>query len=69
MTIVIDQNWSRYTADEHAIWDFLYRRQRDILKDRADPAMLRGLETLNLNRGGIPNFARDQCRAEGAHGL
>lgn len=54
---VIDQNWKGYTADEHAVWDFLYRRQVDILKDRADPAMLRGLQTLNLNRGGIPNFA------------
>ncbi|OYW43708.1 MAG: phenylalanine 4-monooxygenase [Rhodobacterales bacterium 12-64-8] len=54
---VIDQNWKAYTADEHAVWDFLYRRQVDILKDRADPAMLRGLETLNLNRGGIPNFS------------
>jgi phenylalanine-4-hydroxylase len=54
---VIDQNWAGYTADEHAIWDFLYRRQRDILADRADPVMLQGLETLNLNRGGIPNFA------------
>jgi phenylalanine-4-hydroxylase len=54
---VIDQNWAGYTADEHAIWDFLYRRQRDILADRADTAMLQGLETLNLNRGGIPDFA------------
>ena len=54
---VIDQNWKAYTADEHAVWDYLYRRQVDILKDRADPAMLRGLETLNLNRGGIPNFS------------
>jgi phenylalanine-4-hydroxylase len=53
---VIDQNWKAYTADEHAVWDFLYRRQVDILQDRADPAMLRGLEQLNLNRGGIPNF-------------
>jgi phenylalanine-4-hydroxylase len=54
---VIDQNWAGYTADEHAVWDFLYRRQVEILKDRADPAMLRGLETLNLNRGGIPDFS------------
>jgi phenylalanine-4-hydroxylase len=54
---VIDQNWDGYTADEHAVWDFLYRRQRDILADRADPAMLNGLEALDLNRGGIPNFA------------
>lgn len=54
---VIDQNWAGYTADEHAVWDFLYRRQVEILKDRADPSMLRGLEALNLNRGGIPNFS------------
>jgi phenylalanine-4-hydroxylase len=54
---VIDQNWAGYTADEHAVWDFLYRRQRDILADRADPVMLQGLEALNLNRGGIPDFA------------
>ena len=54
---VIDQNWAGYTADEHAVWDFLYRRQVGILQDRADPAMLRGLEQLNLNRGGIPNFS------------
>lgn len=54
---VIDQNWAGYTSDEHAVWDFLYRRQRNILGDRADPAMLQGLETLNLNRGGIPDFA------------
>lgn len=54
---VIDQNWAGYSADEHAVWDFLYRRQVEILKDRAAPAMLRGLETLNLNRGGIPNFS------------
>ena len=31
---VIDQNWAGYTADDHAVWDFLYRRQRDILADR-----------------------------------
>ena len=55
---VIDQNWAGYTPDEHAVWDFLYRRQRDLLQDRADPAMLRGLEALDLNRGGIPDFAR-----------
>jgi phenylalanine-4-hydroxylase len=54
---VIDQNWAAYTADEHAVWDFLYRRQREILADRADDALLEGHEALNLNRGGIPNFS------------
>jgi phenylalanine-4-hydroxylase len=54
---VIDQNWAGYTADEHAVWDFLYRRQRDILGSRADKALIDGHEALNLNRGGIPDFA------------
>ena len=54
---VIDQNWAGYTADEHAVWDFLYRRQRDLLGSRADKALIDGHEALNLNRGGIPNFA------------
>ena len=54
---VIDQNWAGYTTDEHAVWDFLYRRQRDILGSRADKALIDGHEALNLNRGGIPNFA------------
>ena len=54
---VIDQNWAGYTADDHAVWDFLYRRQRTILADRADEALLAGHEALNLNRGGIPDFA------------
>jgi phenylalanine-4-hydroxylase len=53
---VIDQNWAGYTAEEHAVWDFLYRRQRDILRSRADKALIEGHEALNLNRGGIPDF-------------
>ncbi len=53
---VIDQGWSAYTADEHAVWDLLYKRQRAILGDRADEAVIKGHETLNLGRGGIPNF-------------
>jgi phenylalanine-4-hydroxylase len=54
---VIDQNWAAYTADEHAVWDFLYRRQRELLVGRADDALIAGHEALNLNRGGIPNFS------------
>jgi len=53
---IIDQNWAGYTADEHAVWDFLYCRQRDILADRADEALIAGHEALNLNSGGIPDF-------------
>ena len=54
----IDQCWSEYTADEHAVWDLLYSRQLDILADRAAPEFLDGLQTLELSRSGIPDLKR-----------
>lgn len=52
----IDQDWQTYTADEHKVWDELYERQMQVLPGRAAPEFMAGLEALNLNRGGIPNF-------------
>ncbi|MEM7493226.1 MAG: phenylalanine 4-monooxygenase [Pseudomonadota bacterium] len=52
----IDQNWSSYTDTEHQTWDTLYKRLVKVLQGRAAPEFLNGLEALNLNRGGIPNF-------------
>ena len=47
-----------YSADEHAVWDTLYARQLEVLPGRAATAFLRGLETLDLGMGGIPDFGR-----------
>ena len=52
----IDQNWSAYTAEEHAVWDLLYKRQMEVLPGRAADEFLEGLTLLNLAKGGIPNF-------------
>lgn len=54
----IDQCWSEYSADEHAVWDLLYARQLDILADRAAPEFLKGLKTLELSRTGVPDLTR-----------
>lgn len=54
----IDQCWDEYSQDEHAVWDLLYERQRQLLKDRAAPEFLRGLERLELSRKGIPDLNR-----------
>jgi len=54
----IDQEWSSYAADEHAIWNELYARQRRLLVGRADDALLEGHAKLDLGRGGIPNLER-----------
>lgn len=54
----IDQCWDRYTEEEHQVWTTLYERQMKVLKGRAAPEHFKGLELLNLNDGGIPNFDR-----------
>lgn len=45
-----------YTVEDHKIWDELFARQMDILPGRACTAYLKGLERLDLGRGGVPNF-------------
>jgi phenylalanine-4-hydroxylase len=54
----IDQGWALYSDAEHATWNRLYARQEKLLPGRACDAFLKGMEALDLNRGGIPDFAR-----------
>ena len=53
----ISQNWRAYTQVEHDTWDTLYARQMEILPGRASDAFMNGLKALDLNAGGIPDFA------------
>ncbi len=64
----IDQEWERYTADEHARWDFLHARQLRILRGRACPEFLQALDRLALSEGGIPHFGRLSERLRGRSG-
>lgn len=52
----IPQDWASYTDVEHQTWDTLYARQMKILPGRAADVFLKGLEALDLNTGGIPDF-------------
>ena len=52
----IPQNWSGYSAAEHAMWDRLFERQAKMLPGRAAPEFLEGLDMLRLSRPGIPDF-------------
>ena len=47
-----------YTVGEHKVWDILYRRQMDVLKGRACDQFFNGLELLDFDRGGVPDFNR-----------
>tara|TARA_R110002072_G_scaffold273612_2_gene434481 strand:+ start:333 stop:1214 length:882 start_codon:yes stop_codon:yes gene_type:complete len=64
----IEQKWDRYSAEEHAIWTTLYERQMKILGKRAVPEYFKGLELLNLNEGGIPDFRRINEKLEALTG-
>jgi phenylalanine-4-hydroxylase len=52
----IPQNWGAYTPVEHETWNTLYARQMKILPGRAADVFLKGLDALDLNTGGIPDF-------------
>jgi len=54
----MDQAWELYSPEEHRVWTTLYERQKDLLPGRACEAFLKGLDALDLHRGGIPDFAR-----------
>jgi phenylalanine-4-hydroxylase len=47
---------TRYSTEEHAIWDDLFARQMDVLPGRAASAFLEGLKKLDLGKGGVPDF-------------
>lgn len=47
-----------YSAADHAIWNDLFARQMEVLPGRAASAFMAGLEKLNLDRGGVPEFAK-----------
>jgi phenylalanine-4-hydroxylase len=52
----ISQNWSRYTAAEHAVWNRLFDRQTRLLPNRATPEFIAGLNILQMSKPGIPDF-------------
>jgi phenylalanine-4-hydroxylase len=52
----IPQDWQRYSASEHALWDTLFARQTALLATRAAPAFLEGIDVLRMAKPGIPDF-------------
>jgi len=54
----IDQNWSAYSAEEHARWDALAARMGQLIPGRADDAFLGSVKALNLDHGGVPDLER-----------
>ncbi|HVR49379.1 MAG TPA: phenylalanine 4-monooxygenase [Pseudorhodoferax sp.] len=54
----IDQGWSQYTAEEHAVWKTLFERQSRLLPGRACDAFVQGMRALPIGPEQIPDFER-----------
>jgi phenylalanine-4-hydroxylase len=59
----VSEDWlepaqAQYSSEEHAIWNDLFARQMDILPGRAASSFMAGLQKLNLDRGGVPEFGK-----------
>lgn len=52
---IVPQDWSAYTAEDHAIWRTLYAAQSEVLPGRACTAYMAGLTRLDCTDG-IPDF-------------
>lgn len=45
-----------YTSEDRRVWDDLFARQIEVLPGRACSAFMKGLDKLDLGRGGVPDF-------------
>ncbi|SCK18284.1 Phenylalanine 4-hydroxylase [Variovorax sp. HW608] len=52
----IDQGWSNYTSEEHAVWRTLFERQSKLLPGRACDEFIRGMQDLPIGPEQIPDF-------------
>jgi phenylalanine-4-hydroxylase len=55
-TGIVEQPWNDYTPTDHEVWATLFRRQREILKDRACREFLENQERFGMSPEAIPKF-------------
>ena len=55
---VVDQEFARYSDQDHAIWRALFERQSGLVQERACREYVAGLAGLGVAADGIPDFGR-----------
>jgi phenylalanine-4-hydroxylase len=53
----IEQSWGRYTAEDHEVWQMLFNRRMDALRDTASRLFLDGAKTIGLSEAEVPNIS------------
>lgn len=64
----VPQEWARYTAEDHAIWQALYARQIQLLERYAAPEFIAGTRALNASPDRIPRMEDTNRILESATG-
>ena len=54
----IDQQWERYTPEQHGVWKTLFERQTRLLPGRACDEFVQGMQNLPMGAEQIPDFRR-----------
>lgn len=55
--LVTDECWEKYTEEEHRRWAFMFRRQQELLPNRAASEVIEGMKKLNICEHMIPKFS------------
>src|SRR5579859_3747525 len=55
---LVEQDWSRYTADQHAVWAELVGRRMPQLEEHACQEYLDGFHNIGLRQDAIPDLAQ-----------
>ena len=53
---VVDQQWDRFSGEDHAVWDLLFARQVELLGTRVVAPFLDGIDLLRLSHPGVPEL-------------
>jgi phenylalanine-4-hydroxylase len=55
---IIEQDWSKYSAQDHRTWGTLFNRQLETLKGKVCDEYLEGLKILRLTPDEVPNYEK-----------
>jgi phenylalanine-4-hydroxylase len=67
-TAIVEQPWDRYSATDHEVWRTLFRRQREVLAQRACREFLDSQDAMGISDAGIPRFSELNARLGAATG-
>src|SRR5687768_9325688 len=58
----IEQDWSRYTDEDHRVWSLLYERRMNQLRESGSRVFLEGAEVIGLRPDAVPDLASVNAR-------